>query len=102
MDTFNVSKSDPFDGNKGYFLRCTQTWHGTQWYNNSSCSTNGSCCSSPLHDKLTMPSSSMSEAQKPSTKHFLSSLGPMNPVTSHLDTFELHELLLLFFFNFLI
>ena len=38
---------------------------------------------------MTMPSSSMSRAQKPSTKYFPSSLGPMNPITSHLDTFEL-------------
>ena len=50
-----------------------------------------------MHDKLTMPSLSMSEAQKPSTKYFPSSLGPMNPVTSHLDAFELHD-----FFFFLI
>ena len=90
MDTFNVSKSDHFDGIRALSKEAwTHTWHGTQWYNNSSCSTNGSCCSSPLHDKLTMPSLSMSEAQKPSTKYFTSSLGPMNPVTSHLDTFEL-------------
>ena len=75
----------------------TQTWHGTWWYNDSSCFTSGSCCSSPLHDNLTMPSLSMSEAQKPSTKYFPSSLGPMNPVTSHLDAFELHD-----FFFFLI
>ena len=38
---------------------------------------------------VTMPSLSMSRAQKPSTKYFPSSLAPMNPVTSHLDTFEL-------------
>ena len=38
---------------------------------------------------MTMPSSSMSRAQKPSTEYFVSSLGPINPVTSHLDTFEL-------------
>ena len=38
---------------------------------------------------MTMPSSSMSRAQKPSTKYFPSSLGPINPGTSHLDTFEL-------------
>ena len=75
----------------------TQTWHGTWWYNDSSCFTSGSCCSSPLHDNLTMPSLSMSEAQKPSTKYFPSSLGPMNPVTSHLDAFELHDF---FFFKF--
>ena len=47
-------------------------------------------------DNLTMPSLSMSEAQKPSTKYFPSCLGPMNPVTSHLDAFELHD----FFFFF--
>ena len=41
--------------------------------------------------RITMPSLSMSEAQKPSTKYFPSSLGPMNPVTSHLDTIELHD-----------
>ena len=50
-----------------------------------------------MHDNLTMPSLSMSEAQKPSTKYFTSSLGPMNPVTSHLDTFELHDFYFLFF-----
>ena len=44
-----------------------------------------------------MPSLSMSEAQKPSTKYFPSSLGPMNPVTSHLDTFELP---IFYFFKF--
>ena len=38
---------------------------------------------------MTMPSSSMSKAQKLSTKYFPSSLGPINPVTSHLVTFEL-------------
>ena len=38
---------------------------------------------------MRMPSSSMSRAQKPSTKYFPSSLGPINRVTSHLDTFEL-------------
>ena len=46
-----------------------------------------------------MPSLSMSEAQKPSTKYFPSSLGPMNPVTSHLDTIELHDFYFLFFIN---
>ena len=45
---------------------------------------------------MTMPCLSMSRAQKPSTKYFPSSLGPMNPVTSHLDAFELHD----FFFFF--
>ena len=40
---------------------------------------------------MTMPSSNMSRAQKPSTKYFPSSLGPMNPVTSQLDTFELYD-----------
>ena len=37
---------------------------------------------------MTMPSLSMSRAQKPSTKYFPLNLGPMNLVTSHLDTFE--------------
>ena len=46
---------------------------------------------------ITMPSLSMSRAQKPSTKYFPSSLGPMNPVTSHLDTFELP---IFYFFKF--
>ena len=31
---------------------------------------------------MTLPSSSMSKAQKLSTKYFPSSLGPINPVTS--------------------
>ena len=53
-----------------------------------------------MHDKLTMPSLSMSEAQKPSTKYFTSSLGPMNPVTSHQDTFELHDYLFIYLFIF--
>ena len=46
---------------------------------------------------ITMPSLSMSRAQKPCTKYFPSSLGPMNPVTSHLDTFELP---IFYFFKF--